>query len=608
MSKRCFVLLIGCCLCSVLIGGCAAGPVIQLPKPMPDIVATYKSVLVYADRPGMQNSGVQVKKGDHITLMAKGEVDLAPHMVGYVFGPSSKLFYRIGETGYRLPYYSGAYGYTVGEGGNIYLGISEGRMTDKGEPLEPDFYRNNRGSFIVDIIVWKENDPVRIAEFLEAISRKDPQNKELKKYTENFKYLRERALAAKEENKDVGDTKKAPTVMKTEQVQEEKEKKVSASNEKTPIEVKEVEKSIIGDDGKTKVSITTKPMKPKDTTPPKIAIISPEAKRGVKISSKTSKIKIVGRATDESGVAEVTVNGEVVELDEVGTFSSDLLLKIGENEIQVTAMDIHKNEATQTMKVFREALKTSPPQATPVLDVKGKNYALVIGNNDYKYIQKLEIAKKDAMEVEKALREHFGFETRLLLDASRMAILNAINDLRKRLKEEDSLLIYYAGHGDYDRVADKAYWLPVDAEKDNPTNWIMSDDITTNIKRMAPRHVLIVSDSCYSGTFMRSAVTDLSLKSDRDGFIKRMLNKTSRTLMSSGGNEPVSDSGGSGHSVFAESFLKGLHEMGEKFFTADELFYGVIRERVIGKAEQTPQYNNIRNSGHEGGDFVFIKK
>jgi hypothetical protein len=34
----------------------------------------------------------------------------------------------------------------------------------------------------------------------------------------------------------------------------------------------------------------------------------------------------------------------------------------------------------------------------------------------------------------------------------------------------------------------------------------------------------------------------------------------------------------------------------------------VVRERVIGKADQTPQYNNIRNSGHEGGDFVFIKR
>jgi len=46
----------------------------------------------------------------------------------------------------------------------------------------------------------------------------------------------------------------------------------------------------------------------------------------------------------------------------------------------------------------------------------------------------------------------------------------------------------------------------------------------------------------------------------------------------------------------------------EEVFTAYELSYGMIREKVIGKAEQTPLHNNIRNSGHEGGDFVFMKK
>ena len=363
-------------------------------------------------------------------------------------------------------------------------------------------------------------------------------------------------------------------------------------------------------DSKAEISIPSGPIKPKDrdTLPPKITILSPDITKKLRVSSKTSRIAVVGRATDESGVAEVTVNGEVVGLDERGNFSTDVLLKVRENEIIVAAIDIYKNETVQSFQIVREGWKGVISQVSPVPDIKGKHYGLMIGNNDYKYIPKLQTARKDASEVEKVLREQYGFETRLLLDATRMAILNAINELRKRLREEDSLLIYYAGHGDFDRIADKAYWLPVDAERDNPTNWIMSDDITTNIKRMASKHILIVSDSCYSETFVRRVVTDLSTKTDRESFIKRMLEKMSRTLMSSGGNEPVLDSGGSGHSVFAEAFLKGLREMEEKVFTADELFYGVIRERVIGKAEQTPQYNNIRNSGHEGGDFVFIKK
>jgi hypothetical protein len=496
----------------------------------------------------------------------------------------------------------------VRESGNIYLGIADGSTDSFGEPKNPEYYRDNKGYFVVDIIVWKKDDLVQIADFFQEIDRKDPQNQEIKIFIEKFNNLKKIAMAERE--KDVGGTPKDTIAPKDKDIKKEGEKQALEVSEKKPMEIKEAEKSVVLEDSKAKVLIVTKPIRPKDgdTSPPKISVLLPEIQKQMRVPSKTSRIMVYGKATDESGVAEVAVNGEAVAFDEKGDFFADVLLKVGENEIHVTAMDIHKNQASQSFKIVRDSLTAAVPHVTPFLESKRKYYALVIGNNDYKYIQKLEIAKKDAIEVEKLLRDGYGFETRLLTDATRITILNAMNDFRKKLKEEDSLLIYYAGHGDYDRVADKAYWLPVDAERDNPTNWIMSDDVTTSIKRMASKHILVVSDSCYSGTFVRSTVTDLSTKSDREGFIKRMLEKTSRTLMSSGGNEPVVDSGGSGHSVFAEALLKGLREIDGMVFTADELFYGMIRERVIGKAEQTPQYNNIRNSGHEGGDFVFMKK
>ena len=62
------------------------------------------------------------------------------------------------------------------------------------------------------------------------------------------------------------------------------------------------------------------------------------------------------------------------------------------------------------------------------------------------------------------------------------------------------IVLYYAGHGYYDKAVDKAYWWPVDAQDNDNTNWISAADITSNIKGTASRHVLIVSDSCYSGT------------------------------------------------------------------------------------------------------------
>jgi len=50
-----------------------------------------------------------------------------------------------------------------------------------------------------------------------------------------------------------------------------------------------------------------------------------------------------------------------------------------------------------------------------------------------------------------------------------------------------------------------------------------------------------------------------------------------------------------------------LCDIDKSAFSAEELFYAHIKERVAGKSDQVPEYNTIKNSGHEGGDFVFMK-
>ncbi|HYA85943.1 MAG TPA: SUMF1/EgtB/PvdO family nonheme iron enzyme [Nitrospirota bacterium] len=251
-------------------------------------------------------------------------------------------------------------------------------------------------------------------------------------------------------------------------------------------------------------------------------------------------------------------------------------------------------------------VKVSGKGDAKAVSFKTNYYALVIGNNDYQQLPKLKTAVNDAREVERVLREKYGFRTKLLTNASRKNILGAINDFRRKLTEKDSFLVYYAGHGYYDKTADKGYWLPIDAAKDDDSEWIIADDITSNIKRILAAHVLIVSDSCYSGALIRSVSPEISAKGGRASFLAKMMERQSRTLMASGGNEPVADAGGRGnHSVFASALLTALNDPDEKTFTAEELFHGRVKTIVAGRSDQVPQYSNIRNSGDEGGDFVF---
>ncbi|HLL71950.1 MAG TPA: caspase family protein [Pyrinomonadaceae bacterium] len=249
----------------------------------------------------------------------------------------------------------------------------------------------------------------------------------------------------------------------------------------------------------------------------------------------------------------------------------------------------------------QEARGVGIPAATPA----GRYYALVIGNNAYTSVPKLKTAEADAREVAALLRDSYGFETKLLLNATRQQIMSAFTSYRRTLAPDASLLIYYAGHGINDKDADKAYWLPVDATLDDQSNWIIADEITTALKVIPARHVLVISDSCYSGTLTRGLSDSLPRPTEREQFLQRMAAGRSRTLMASGGDEPVADGGGGGHSIFAGALLRGLKEMDKGQFTASELFRYHVQEPVAGRANQTPEYNPLRNSGHESGDFIF---
>jgi hypothetical protein len=236
----------------------------------------------------------------------------------------------------------------------------------------------------------------------------------------------------------------------------------------------------------------------------------------------------------------------------------------------------------------------------------GTYYALVIGNNNYRYVPHLRTAVSDAQAVADVLEKTFGFKVTLKLDASRQDIFQALVGYRRELPENSSLLIYYAGHGNHDRDTDEAYWLPVDARPDNPENWVSADDITRNIRAIPAKHILIISDSCYSGVLARDAPADIEPE-QREAYLNKMQVSKSRNLMSSGSDEPVSDAGSAGHSVFAKALLDAFDRVPYSRFAAGDLFQQFVQPSVAGQSSQLPQYSVIRESGHDFGDFVFTR-
>jgi tetratricopeptide (TPR) repeat protein len=239
----------------------------------------------------------------------------------------------------------------------------------------------------------------------------------------------------------------------------------------------------------------------------------------------------------------------------------------------------------------------------PVLDF-GRYHALVIGNNDYRHLPKLETAISDAESVAALLQERYGFAVRILIDATRREILSAMNDLRRDLTERDNLLVYYAGHGTLDDATDTGFWLPVDAETDSDTFWIPNEDVTRRLRAITAKHVMVVADSCYSGTLLRAAPAQVPTGAERLAWLERMSGLRARTALVSGGLEPVADGGGGGHSVFARAFLDVLGESAD-VLSGHDLFEKVSRPVVL-NARQTPRYSDIRLADHQGGEFLFV--
>ena len=246
--------------------------------------------------------------------------------------------------------------------------------------------------------------------------------------------------------------------------------------------------------------------------------------------------------------------------------------------------------------------KNIPKTASiPELDY-GSYHALVIGNNKYRHLPDLKTAVADARRVSDILEELYGFEVSRLENANRKQILRLVSDLRKKISEKDNLLIYYAGHGHLDAGAGEGYWLPVDADPEDPSNWLMTDQIVSQIRAMSAKHVLIVSDSCFSGVLTRG----IKIVEKTPSYLARMTNSKARLALTSGGLEPVADSGGSGHSVFAAKFIS-LLEANQSVLDGTQLF-SELRPQVMLNSDQTPEYGRIRKAGDAGGDFLFVRQ
>ncbi len=364
-------------------------------------------------------------------------------------------------------------------------------------------------------------------------------------------------------------------------------------------------------------------------TGPSIEIIDPPIAltRGmpsIRLRSAARERLITGKVVAPAGLVSFTVNDKTEQPDPLGIFTTRVAVEDEQTPVRLVAVDKQGQSTSLEFLLIpkmRYAGQSSAPEEQPQDGTPnrlpprvnfGKFYALVIGNNQYQNFPNLVTASFDAQETADILRNKYGFTTTVLMDATRYDMLSALNRLREELTENDNLLIYYAGHGELDRVNLRGYWLPVDAEPNSTANWVSNIAITDILNAMSAKHILVVADSCYSGALTRSSMARLDSGMSRDAkdkWLKVMAKTRSRTVLTSGGLKPVLDQGGGKHSVFSRFFLKSLQD-NDDILEAYSLFRNLAKEvqKTASKfgIDQIPEYAPIKHGGHEAGEFFFI--
>lgn len=442
---------------------------------------------------------------------------------------------------------------------------------------------------------------MQIADSGKSIAASTPNQNSTKNSTENSADTKEKSVQEKEktlvakqsvekiEPKKIEESSKKTSVKTVSSVQEKK-KPVESVAVNSPQERKTTEEK--KESGRKPVILATKTQSdsPKKDDQPKVPL--------KQVAQNTEPIK-TDRATEKlSSESDLTTKLLLLQsLHERGLIDKKELDRRKHLLLDATFSPVTASEPAV-------AEKKQPQKKYPVNpDILGNYHALVIGIQDYKEFPRLVTPKKDVRDIAEVLDKEYGFSIKKLLNPSRRDIIIALQDYREKLKFSDNLLIYYAGHGWLDEEADAGYWLPAEASPDNDVDWLSLNTVISSVRAIEAKHILIVADSCFAGKLTRG----LKVARITPSYYTRIAKKRARVVMTSGGLEPVLDSGGgSGNSVFADAFLKALKE-NETVMDGATLFTK-IRRPVMLKAQQTPEYSDIRRALHEGGDFIFPRR
>lgn len=282
-----------------------------------------------------------------------------------------------------------------------------------------------------------------------------------------------------------------------------------------------------------------------------------------------------------------------------------------ERELQQQLEQQRRNSEAQKQEVARIRAAAITPVTPTVLPAPkagslGRYYALIIGNSRYESLPPIASAESDARAMDALLRGKYGFQTTLLVNASRAKMLSALYTLSQNLAENDNLVVYYAGHGRRDLRNRRGWWLPVDAAADNgaKTNWVPNQEVSDRLALIPARHILVLADASYVGDITRGTpqvepqkMTPAQWKT----YVETTARKRARLALASGTDA-------AGQSRFTATLIDVLEKQ-KGVFPASRIHREVVNALTSGAVTSAvPTFAPLQSAFHDGVDFLFERR
>ncbi|WNJ20897.1 caspase family protein [Pontibacter sp. G13] len=252
----------------------------------------------------------------------------------------------------------------------------------------------------------------------------------------------------------------------------------------------------------------------------------------------------------------------------------------------------------------------------------GNRYFFGIGINKYAHesISNLNNAQKDVEVFWKTIKESYrlpGLTETTWYDesATKTNIIDSLHTICNDASRLDEIIIYFSGHGVMKGNLNTAYWVPHDGNPHSISSLISYGEIMAQIEQSKAKHILMISDSCYSGALHKSVgeLVDISTNTENPpphffNSVRKLHGYQSRWLLTSGAKELVSDGHPDHHSPFAGSLIAYMENQENKFFSYQNLAHYVTQSVAATQSFQTPISQHMTLAAHKLGQMAFIRK